>query len=460
MRKMTDAESCRSFLWLRHCGLIITVALGFLAMGLVTPGRAQVPQVPQTCDGTLPEQGLTIGGAGQQPDLLVEHTCKVLGSKYYFRHVRIVKDGKLIFIEPPSEPSSVLGQDFWATSIIIENHGAILAGVDDQKPYGTNGKTLTFHLYGADPRGTNAAATEGPGESCSPIKDKTNFADCGIPLTDWDSNGKTEIALPGKVTDYFYQYGNFHGDSGKSAETGQAGHFGYKVLALSYGGTLQLRGLKGTTGTSAADITTLLKSPGDLKGQADDAIITNSGTDWVRLAAVEKGAATLTLARPVRGQGDWQPGDEIVVTTTDYFPEHSELRMIAPPDTNQASEVVKVTTPLVYEHSSTPYDVGTKIGADKTAFRTAVETADGGSAAYLDKAETRAAVALLTRSIRIVSEGDKAGDTLKDATEGRAKTDDKPKVDANPNYMYGGHVVFRQGFEKLQIQGVEFKQLG
>ena len=33
-------------------------------------------------------------------------------------------------------------------------------------------------------------------------------------------------------------------------------------------------------------------------------------------------------------------------------------------------------------------------------------------------------------------------------------------VKANPNYMYGGHVVFRQGFEKLQIQGVEFKQLG
>ena len=32
--------------------------------------------------------------------------------------------------------------------------------------------------------------------------------------------------------------------------------------------------------------------------------------------------------------------------------------------------------------------------------------------------------------------------------------------DEKTNYMYGGHVVFRQGFKQLQIQGVEFKQLG
>ncbi len=64
---------------------------------------------------------------------------------------------------------------------------------------------------------------------------------------------------------------------------------------------------------------------------------------------------------------------------------------------------------------------------------------------FLDKAETRAAVALLTRSIRIVSAGDKI---------------DQPFPDETTNYMYGGHVVFRQGFKQLQIQGVEFKQLG
>ena len=33
-------------------------------------------------------------------------------------------------------------------------------------------------------------------------------------------------------------------------------------------------------------------------------------------------------------------------------------------------------------------------------------------------------------------------------------------IAAKSHYMYGGQVAFRQGFEKLQIQGVEFKQLG
>ena len=81
---------------------------------------------------------------------------------------------------------------------------------------------------------------------------------------------------------------------------------------------------------------------------------------------------------------------------------------------------------------------------------------------FLTKAETRAAVALLSRSIRVVSEGDKAGETFQDATVGRKAQDNPPvsAVAANPHYTYGGHVAFRQGFEKLQIQGVEFKQLG
>jgi len=58
-------------------------------------------------------------------------------------------------------------------------------------------------------------------------------------------------------------------------------------------------------------------------------------------------------------------------------------------------------------HSDKQYDIGTKIGTSETAFRTAFETADGvkkgETVPFLDKAETRAAVALLTRSIRIVS---------------------------------------------------------
>ena len=44
--------------------------------------------------------------------------------------------------------------------------------------------------------------------------------------------------------------GSLAGDDKEDPDTKQRGHFGYKVLALSYGGTLQLRGRNGTAGTT------------------------------------------------------------------------------------------------------------------------------------------------------------------------------------------------------------------
>ena len=95
-------------------------------------------------------------------------------------------------------------------------------------------------------------------------------------------------------------------------------------------------------------------------------------------------------------------------------------------------------------------------------------------------AETRAAVALLTRSIRIVSGGDGPGDDF-EATDKLVATG-KPDAAAGQNvraweikfrtrrrsqaaptfscYSFGAHVVFRQGFKTVQIQGVEFAKLG
>ena len=73
----------------------------------------------------------------------------------------------------------------------------------------------------------------------------------------WTDNGEHEFDLPGGVHDYFYQYGSLAGDE-EDPVTKQRGHFGYKVLALSYGGTLQLRGRNGTAGTTQADIDKVL----------------------------------------------------------------------------------------------------------------------------------------------------------------------------------------------------------
>ena len=73
-------------------------------------------------------------------------------------------------------------------------------------------------------------------------------------------------------------------------------------------------------------------------------------------------------------------------------------------------------------------------------------------------AETRAAVALLTRSIRILSAGDTPGRTWEQASKISTNCQNGAVV---PNcYYFGGHTIFRQGFQQIQVQGVEFKNLG
>ena len=445
---------------------------------------------PIRCGGTddhpamLARKDLDVGG---QPDLLVTGTCLADQSLYMFRQVNITDKGKLKFIEPAQEAKDtttgqpITGQDFWATAIIIENGGAILAGVDGQAAYGTNLKTLTFHLWGADPRKVNnlkPTDPEGPGVSCVPIPDQTNVkpedqvADCGIPKTAvWDTDGSKKVPMPGEhfpgqENDYFYQYTSLHGDEGVDDVTKQKGHFGYKVLAVSYGGTLRLRGAKGAT-TTPAEIETLLKSP-DEASQADENVLTDSGASWRRLAGGGAKSAILTLDRSV--SDNWKDGDEVVVTTTDFFPNHSELRQLKG---DSSGTKLTLSAGLTYAHADKVYDIRTKVGAKdesdqpsggavkESAFRSAIAARDENEK-FLQTAETRAAVALLTRSIRIVSEGDKPGDTFKDATDGRAEdtVTKRPAVAADTHYQYGGQVIFRQGFKQLQIQGVEFKQLG
>ena len=470
----------------RRTWLLFGIILGIALVGFSRQSEAF------TCSDELTD---TSRVGGQQEDMLVDRLCVVTGTSIKLGRVNIVSGGKLVFIEP-SASSAPTGQDFWASSIIIENGGEMLAGVDyarlnrttkreeivPTKPYGSNGKTLRIHLYGADPgMGKLGALCSSPADTMPWDK----YTDCGIPRKNvdgtglWESNGGADVTLPANTRalaykDRFYKYGSLHGDA-QTDDAQKMGHFGNKVLALSYGGTLKLRGSKGTSGTPGVagidgtvtgQIATLLKNPDTLT--ADDAkVITDSGTDWIRLADGQKspgngkqGTDKLTLDRSV--SGDWQVGDQIVVTTTDYFPDHSELRTIVAPVQGDTGNVIRLDKPLTYDHNSIAYNIASKVGATTTPFRTAVESVDGKDPAFLKTAETRAAVALLTRSIRIMSEGDNAGDTFADATNGRKHVNptDPPEINPNPSYSYGAQALFRQGFKQLQIQGVEFAQMG
>ena len=158
------------------------------------------------------------------------------------------------------------------------------------------------------------------------------------------------------MNDYFYAYTPLPYDDGGDRK----GYFGYKVLGVSYGGTLQLTGRKGSTDDRDRD-----PRP------------SYSGTSWVRLnKTLNPGDTKLYLDRKV--DPDWEAGDQIVVTTTDYLPGHSEQLEICKVERASAEDpvtVLTVQTPgtdnnvlkcgedknaVKYIHNGEPYDLSKK----------------------------------------------------------------------------------------------------
>ena len=131
-------------------------------------------------------------------------------------------------------------------------------------------------------------------------------------------------------------------------------------------------------------------------------------------------------------------GDDNLVTTTDYLPGHSE-ELTVTNDVN-CGTAIAVGEKIKYAHNGTRYPLAS---VPETVGLDAQLRAAG--------AESRAAVGILTRSIRIVSEGDTINDLF--------PAEPRPGS-ATPGYYFGGHVVARQGFKTFQVQGVEFYQLG
>ena len=220
---------CSAFLLL---GLSISPALS-----AETGSRAQQGATVTCSSGFLPGAGTPNNPA----DLLINGECHVKPDQtYYFENVNVLDKGRLVFdeLDRTIKPTA----HFWAQSVVIENGGTIAAG--SARSYGTYGSVLTIHLYDADRNASGPAL----GALCRTAKN-ADTGPCGIPKSAWSDNGKTKLDLPGGVSDFFYRYGPLHGDSKCSdgsiwsstspcddSQGKQVGYFGYKVLAVSYGG--------------------------------------------------------------------------------------------------------------------------------------------------------------------------------------------------------------------------------
>lgn len=386
----------------------LTLSL-FLSITIVLFGLLFVPNISiaqDTCAG-----GTLDPGNGSQ-DLLITAPCNVGAGEYMYRNVNIIANGVLNFLD---EGDNI---DFWAKSILVENNGTLKAGEStDSGAFGAAGGTLTIYLYGSK--------TDSAIQCASP--QQTSGVPCGIEPGIWNSNTKVtpntpnffappcnKNTMPDLTSECFYNYID-------PMNPNNTDYFGSKVLAVSYGGTINMYGKKGATYGSLAP--------------------SNSGTSWARLnmgRVINAGETSLTLDRDV----DWDVDDYIVLTTTDYLPGHSEKLKITGKTSSKEFEFVVVDPHtnaekggLEYKHNGNIYKL------DKVPGRLKLDIKVDGVPAV----ETRAAVGLLTRSIRIVSAGDSAGEMFGSPTAG--------------NY-FGGHTMIRQGVKSAEIQGVEFYQLG
>ncbi len=373
---------------------------------LVAFGKLSTPSPVSAAPDPCPGGNLAPGGG---EDIVLSAPCSAGVGTFHYGNVNIVNGGSLTFQDQAI--------DFWSKNILVENGGSLVAG-SPGAPIGSAGGAVTIHLYGAD------QGPGGTGVACQ------TDASCGIPAAIWSSNGASKVCLPPdapdtppeqcRVYDYFYTYEPLAADGGAPDR-----YFGYKVLGVSFGGTLQLYGKKGA-------------SYGNLDSSS-------SGTSWVRLAqTVKAGESTLTLDREV----DWEAGDWIVLTTTDYLPGHSERLEIEQIAADRKTLTLK--QPVKYVHNGEAFPLSSLPDRLKLAGATA---------------ETRAAVGLLTRSIRIVSAGDSFDPAKADCDYDCFPPADQlvPSTEQPGQqhpYYFGGHTVIRQGAKDVKIQGVEFYQLG
>jgi hypothetical protein len=416
-----------------HLAASALAAFFFAVLSLASPtsavAQAGCTATKCTCTGgELPQ--------GQGQDLVINTGSCVVKHKntpFNFHNVNIYNGGELHFADDGDV-------DFYAESILVEYKGSVTAGLPTAA--GAYKSRLTIHLWGKP---------SDPGVVCaSPLQ--PHGAPCGIPDALWTANtqmsshmnmGGTQMVsaknapcksiqgydpyLPpvqGK-DECFYQY---EIQDAQDLQANRQAFFGHKVFAVAFGGTVQLFGSEGTT---------YLTEPGscDPTKVGNECNPANTGSSWRRLTSISQDKLTVTVNDPNNSPVTWKAGDHVVITTTDYLPSHSEEVILAQDAANNT--LVLKAPGLAFPHNASIYPltgVPKGIGPDNDPNVPEVNRA----------IDTRAAVALLTRNIQIVSAGDTANDAF---TE-------------KPGNYYGGHMIVRQGFQSYQVQGVEFYLLG
>ena len=399
---------------------------------------------------------------GTRLDAVVKDKCFVFdeGSTGMHRYdeINVLSGGKIYFVDPGKDgnqdPRTI---DFRVSAMLVEKGGVVQAG-SPGCPFGKEGGKLAIGLYGEDPteQGTRnpPAGKEGikcktspdavPSERCFPSSGYARNHYCTVK----DSDDPCSSTVPPDFEPKNHlldAYRNLNFDDNP---------IGYKTIGVVYGGTLALYGYKGAK--PLQDPSWGRKNdPSDhcpvpevnsLDAAEMQAWAELSGNSWARLANsvddAPSGMTKLTLDRNVvaaAGVADWQVGDDIVIGATDWHPDHSELRKIRKITPQAAGTQIEVDL-LKFPHASKMFEAGQQRDFTTNVSRTAVDT--------------RAVVGLLSRSIQVYSLGKTATDEFPKTL---ACTFDK---NPDPNCYFGGHLIARQGFKQVAIQGVEFKWLG
>ena len=230
----------------------------------------------------------------------------------------------------------------WSTcsfpSMLVEKGGTLQAG-SACNPFGKQGGNLKIGIFGTDPSDEGRLPPASPAIQCQtapksqyPLLPRhprlpaqhllLHAAQHRRPVRLEDRAGDQPAQLFARRT-----YGKLNFDPTS---------FGYKVLGVAYGGTLNLFGWKGALPLQSPDgrqdrrsartSTAPCRRTPALDTDRDAGLGRLTGDSWARLNGISADRTMITLDRDV--SADWTMGDQIVVGTTDWYPSHSELRSI------------------------------------------------------------------------------------------------------------------------------------